>query len=211
MRAGVAADVLRRQRDFLGQRRFLQRGVVAHIDRPGRLRRHDRISTREGFRHAMDRGRLIVPFGVVAHGIALHQGGMRPVDMRPALAFVHRAGGAHDEERHAVEIGVVDRHAGVQQADEIVQDHRGGLAGGLGIAVCNLHRDLFVVAQHHRRFVIAVIHDRVVQPAKTRARIQRDEGKAVLLDQVDNDVGLPAGVILRFLLCFCVHWGYLRD
>jgi hypothetical protein len=34
----------------------------------------------------------------------------------------------------------------VQQADEIVQDHGGGLAGSLGIAVCNLHRDLFVVA-----------------------------------------------------------------
>ena len=155
----------------------------------------------------MDRGRLIVPFGVVAHRIALHQRGVGPVDMRTALVFVHRAGGAHDEERRAVEIGVIDRHAGVQQADEIMQDHRGGLAGGLGIAVRDLHRDLFVIAQHHRRIVAAVIHQRVVQAAEARARIERDEGKAVLLDQVDNDVGLPAGVILDLLvlLCFRVH------
>ena len=84
----------------------------------------------------------------------------------------------------------------MQQPDQVVQDHGRRLAGGLGIAVRDLHRDLLVVAEHHRRFVIAVIDQRIVQAAEARARIERDERKAVALDHVDDDVGLPAGVVL---------------
>ena len=97
------------------------------------------------------------------------------------LGLVHRAGRAHDEDRHAVEIGVVDRHAGVQQADEVIRITAAGLPVRLGIAVRDLHRDLLVVAQDHRRFVVAVIDQQVVQAAKARAWIERDEGKAVTL------------------------------
>src|SRR5262245_54917684 len=64
----------------------------------------------------------------------------------------------------------------------------------------DLHRDLLVLAQHHRRVVAAVVHERVVQAAEARARIQRDVGKPIALDQVDNDVGLPTAVVLG------VHW-----
>ena len=172
----------RRQRHVVGLRRLLQRRVVAHVDRALRLGHHHRIGAREALRHAVDRGRLVVPFDVVAHRVALHQRGVGPVDVRAALGFVHRAGGADDEDRHAVEIGVVDRHAGVQQADEIVQDHRHRLAGRLGVAVRDLHRDLFVVAQHHRRLVVAVVDQRVVQAAEARAGIERDVGEFVALD-----------------------------
>src|SRR6267143_350684 len=35
-----------------------------------------------------------------------------------------------------------------------------------------------------------------MQAAETRARIEGDEGKSVALDQVDDDVGLPARVVL---------------
>ena len=167
---GVATHAGGRQRHVVGLRRLLHRGVVAHVDRALRLGHHHRIGAREALRHAVDRGRLVVPLGVVAHRVALHQRGVGPVDVRPALAFVHRAGGAHDEDRHAVEIGVVDRHAGVQQADQIVQDHRHRLAGRLGVAVRDLHRDLLVVAQHHRRLVVAVVDERIVQAAEARAR-----------------------------------------
>ncbi len=185
----------RRQRHVVRLRRLLQRRVVAHVDRALRLGHHHRIGAREAFRHAVDGGRLVVPLDVVAHRVALHQRGVGPVDVRPALGLVHRAGGAHDEDRHAVEIGVVDRHAGVQQADEIVQDHRHRLAARLGVAVRDLHRDLFVVAQHHRRLVVAVVDQRIVQAAEARAGIERDVGKIVALDAVDDDVGLPAGVV----------------
>ena len=173
-RRGRCGGAIGRQRDLARERLLLQRGVVAHVDRALRLGRHDRIGAREAFRHALDRGRLVVPLDVVAHGVALHQRGVRPVDVRAALAFVHRAGRADDEDRHAVDIGVVDRHAGVQQADQVVQDHRHRLAGRLGVAVRDLHRDLLVLAQHHRRIVAAVVDERVVQAAKARAGIERD-------------------------------------
>ena len=165
----------RRQRHLAVERRLLQRGVVAHVDRALRLGGHDRIGAREAFRHALDRGRLVVPLDVVADRVALHQRRVGPVDVRAALGFVHRAGGADDEDRHAVDIGVVDRHAGVQQPDQVVQDHRHRLAGRLGVAVRDLHRDLLVLAQHHRRLVAAVVDERIVQAAEARARIERDE------------------------------------
>ena len=197
-RRGGGCGARGRQRHLVGLRRLLHAGVVAHVDRAFRLGHHDRVGAREGLRHAFDRGRLIVPFHVVAHRVALHQRGVGPVDVRPPLALVHRAGGADDEDRHAVQIRVVDRHAGVQQADEIVQDHHHRLAGRLGVAVRDLHRDLFVVAQHHRRLVAAIVHQRIVQAAEARAGIQRDVGEAVALDAVDDDVGLPAGVVGDF-------------
>jgi hypothetical protein len=83
----------------------------------------------------------------------------------------------------------------VQQPDKIVQDHRHRLAGRLGIAVRNLHRDLFVLAQHHRRLVAAVVDQRIVQAAKACAGIERDMRKAVALDQVDDHIGLPAAIV----------------
>jgi hypothetical protein len=63
-----------------------------------------------------------------------------PVDARPALGLVHRAGGADDEDRRPVGVRVVDRHVGVQQADQVVQDGDHRLAARLGIAVRDLHR-----------------------------------------------------------------------
>ena len=42
----------------------------------------------------------------------------------------------------------------VTPADQIVQDHHHRLAARLGVAVGDLHRDLFVVADHHRRLVV---------------------------------------------------------
>jgi hypothetical protein len=62
----------------------------------------------------------------------------------------------------------------------------------------DLHRDLLVLAQQHRRAVAAVIDERIVQPAIARARIERDIGKAELLDQVDDHVGLPAPLRVGF-------------
>ena len=207
-RAGIGRERRRRRGGAGGRQRhprcerlLLQRGVVAHVDRALRLRGHDRIGAREGFRHALDRGRLVVPLHVVADGVALHQRGMGPVDVRAALGLVHRAGGADDEDRHPVEIGVVDRHARMQQPDQVVQDHRHRPAGRLGIAVRDLHRDLLVLAQHHRRLVAAVVDERIVQAAEAGAGIERDVGEAVALDQVDDDVGLPAAVILVDALC----------
>ena len=93
--------------------------------------------------------------------------------------------------RPAVDVGVVDAHRRVQQADDVVDDGGHRLAASLGIAMGDLHGDLFVVTEQHRRLVLAIIDQRVVEPAKARAGIERDIGKFVLLDQIDDDVGLP--------------------
>ncbi len=185
-----------RKRHLARERLLLQGGVVAHVDRTLRFGGHDRIGAREAFRHALDRSRLVIPLDVITDRVALDQRRMRPIDVRAALAFVHGTGRADDEDRHAIDIGVVDRHAGVQKPDQVVQDHGHRGAARLGVAVGDLHRDLFVLAQHHGRLVAAVIDQRIVQAAEACARIERDEGKAVALDQVDNDVGLPAAIVL---------------
>jgi hypothetical protein len=44
-----------------------------------------------------------------------------------------------------------------------------GLPTRLGIAVRDLHRGLFVLAQHHVGIIAAVIDDRIVQSAVARA------------------------------------------
>jgi hypothetical protein len=128
----------------------------------------------------------------VADLLALHVGGVDPVDEGAALALVHRAGRADDEDRRAVDIRVIDAHGGVQHADHVMHDGDHRLARDLGVAMRDLHRDLLVLAQQHRRLVAAVIDQRVVQPAIARARIERDIGESELLDEIDDDVGLPA-------------------
>ena len=180
-----------RQRHVFGQRLLLQPGVVAHVDRALRLGHHRRVGARKRIRHALDAGRLVIPFHVMAQLLAVDVGGVDPIDERPAAAFVHRPGGADDEHRAAVDIGVIDAHGGVQHADHVVHDRHHRLAGRLGVAVGDLHRDLLVLAEQDRRLVAAVIDQRVVQAAIARARIERDIGKVVMLDQIDDDVGLP--------------------
>ena len=195
-----------RQRDVFAQRLLLQPGVVTHVDRALRLGHHRRVGARKGIRHALDAGRLIVPLHVVAQLLAVDVGGVNPVDERPPPAFIHGTGGADHEHRAAVDIGVVDAHGGMQHADHVVHDRHHRLAGGLGIAVRDLHRDLLVLAEQQRRIVAAVIDQQVVQAAIARARIERDVGKAVVLDQIDDDVRLPGFFgVARFRFRFGGH------
>ena len=65
------------------------------------------------------------------------------------LALVHRTGGADDEDRRPVDVGVVDRHRGVEEADEVMQDDGAGSSARLGEAVRHLDRDFLVLAQKH--------------------------------------------------------------
>jgi len=89
--------------------------------------------------------------------LAVDIGGMDPVDERPAPALIHRAGGADDKDRTAIEIGVVDSHSGMQHADYVVHDRHHRPAGRLGVAVRDLNRDLFMLTEQERRIVAAVI------------------------------------------------------
>ena len=104
-------------RQLLGELGLLQFGVEVDVDRAHRcgIRHPGRADERLAGRRR--RGRLIVPLGVVAHDRALVARGVNPVDPRPALGGIDRAGGAKDHNGHAVAPGVEDRHGGVEQAD----------------------------------------------------------------------------------------------
>ena len=160
--------------DIMIELGFLQAGVVAHVDRTLARAHHHRVGAREGARHAVDGGRLIVPFDKIANRLALNVGGVNPVDKRPALGFGQRPGGAHDEHRRAVEISVIDAHRRVQQADQVMHDGDHRLALGAGVTMGDLHGDLFMLAGQHRRIVLAIVDQRVVQAAVARAGIERD-------------------------------------
>ena len=82
----------------------------------------------------------------MAQLLAIDVGGVNPIDERPPPAFVHRAGGADDEDRAAIDIGVIDAHGGMQHADDVVDDRHHRPAGRLGVTVGDLHGDLLVLA-----------------------------------------------------------------
>ncbi len=181
----------RRQLHLVLELLLLQPRVVDHVHRALRLRHHHAVGARERLGHAIDRVRLVIPLRVLAHRLALPLRGVNPVDPRAALRLVHGARRADDEYRRPVDVGVVDRHVRVQQPDEVVQDRDHGLAARLGVAVRDLHRRLLVLAEHHRRAVLPVVDDRVVQAAIARAGIERGVRQVVGVQQVDDDVGRP--------------------
>ena len=127
----------------------------------------------------------------MAELLAIDVGGVNPIDERPPATFVHRSRCADDKDRAAIEIGVVDAHGRMQHADHVMHDRHHRLASRLGVAVRDLHGDFLMLTQQKRRFVTAVIDQRIVQSAVARSRIERDIRKTILLDQIDNDVGLP--------------------
>ena len=115
---------------------------------------------------------------------------MNPVDARPAPLGVHRPGATEHHDRHAVDVSVEDRHAGMLQADHVVGDGDHRFVFRLGVTVSHSNGDFFMMAEDHFRHVIAaVVNDGIVNAAKSRARI-----KSCILDiecfhQIDDDVG----------------------
>jgi hypothetical protein len=97
----------------------------------------------------------------------------------------------------------------VEQADHVVNDDGERLATCLGKAVGDLHGDLFVLAEQHRWIVAIMVDQGIVEPTIASAGIQRDVGEAELLDQVGNDVGLPA--VLRACLLRLSHHALLQQ
>ena len=138
---------------------FLNIGIVIDVHRRGRIRRRNPVAADKGIRYIRQRIRLIVPFSVIAHLIALDERGVDPVDARAAPLGVHRPRAAEHHHRHAVDIGVEDRHAGVLQSDHVVanSDHRFVL--GLGVAVGHCNGDFFMMAEDHFGLIIAAVVD----------------------------------------------------
>ncbi len=140
-----------------------------------------------------DRRGLVVPLREVAHRLALHLGGVDPVDRRPAATAIQRSGRAEHHHRDAVEVRVVDAHRRVKEPDDVVHDRAHRLSGGLRVAVRERDGHLLVGAEDDLGPALAVVHERVVEPAVRRAGIQRDVLDAERLQQIDDHVRAEAG------------------
>ena len=71
-------------------------------------------------------------------------------------------------------------------------DHR--FSGYARVAMGDLYGDLFMLAEQHRRIVLAVVDQRIVQPAITGTWVKRNVFKPVAFDHVDDDVRLPSSI-----------------
>ncbi len=95
--------------------------------------------------------------------------------MRGRRRFViHRPSAAEHHHRHAVDVGVEDRHAGMLQTDHVVHDGDHRFVFRLGVAMGDGDRDFFVMAEDHFGLVIAaIVDDGIVNAAESRAGIER--------------------------------------
>ena len=134
-------------RSVLGfvDRVLLQLRIEREQHRPHRRRHRDLVGAHRRLGEMLQRGRLVVPLGEVAHDRADVDRRVHPLGAGQALVGVDDIA-AHDVDRHAIAPGVVDRHGGVLQPDHAVADHRHRLAFDLGVAVRHRDRDLLVRA-----------------------------------------------------------------
>ena len=166
---------------------FLEVGVEADVDRPGRLRLGHTTGAGERLGHRGDRGRLVIPLREIAHRVALDVRGVDPVDPRPPSGRVHRTGAAEHEDGGAIDIGIEDPQAAVEKPDRVMQDRRHRLAGCLGIPVGDLDRQLLMRAEDYLRGAEAV-DERVMQAPEAGSGIQRYVRDLESPHQVDHDV-----------------------
>jgi hypothetical protein len=115
----------------------------------------------------------VVPLHEVAHqgGGVLHR--MVPFGARAALVGVDAVATEHDD-GHAVHPGVVDGHGAMLNAHRAMHEDRHRFARRLGITMRHGDRRFFMQAgQQLGLFVAAVVHQRLMQAAKTRTRVGR--------------------------------------
>ena len=114
----------------------------------------------------------------------------------------HRSGAAEHHHRHAVDVGVENRHAGMLQTDHVVDDGDHRFVLRLGVAMSDGHRDFFVMAEDHFGLVIAaIVDDRIVDPAEGRTGVERGVLDIVRLHHIDDDIG----AVFRLFLFYSGH------
>ena len=193
-RAGIALRVgdLRKLGDaqlgVFGNRVFLHRRIGDDHHRSRRRRHHDLVGAHARFGEMLERGRIVVPFHVVAHdrGGVLH--GVVPFDAGPPHGGVEDIAD-HHVDGNAVAPGIVEGHGGMLQPDGAVREHAQRLALDLEIAVAHGDRNFLVGAgEEFRALVAAVVDQRLVQAAKARRRIGGHVFEAERLDHVDHEI-----------------------
>ena len=176
----------------LGQRGLLERRVETDVHGPARGGPHELARAEERLQRRRDRGRLVVPLGVVADEGALVLGRVDPVDPRPAPRGVHRARRAEDQRRHPVAPQIEDRHRPVHEPDVGVEDHRHRAPGDLRVAVGDGDRRLLVEREQHRGVAVAQVVDQaVVEAAVARPRVEGDPAQVEAAQQRGDGIAAP--------------------
>jgi hypothetical protein len=189
-------DLGNAQAAAVGDRVLLQLGVEREQHRAHGRRGRDLVGAYRRLGEMLQRGRLVVPLDEVAHD----RGGVdRRVDpFDPGRALVRLDDVAdHHVHRHPVAPGIVQRHAGVLQADRAVADHGDRLAFDLGVALRHVDGDLLVRAGEDFRLVAAVVDDRLVQAAEARGAVHRQVVEVEGLEHVDHELAAARGLVHR--------------
>ena len=180
---------------------FLQPGIEADIDRRGGRRARRDIGAAHGLHQRLRRGGLVIPFDDRADKGALIARGVNPVDPRTALFGIERAGRTEHDHGHPIAPGIEQTHHAVQEPDIAVQYASHGLAGGLGVAVRNGDRMIFVQAEQNARpFIAEMVDEAVVQSAIARAGVEADIGNAQAAEHLRRDVAAPSDRLVGFSL-----------
>ena len=178
------------ERNFVFDGLLLNRHVETDIGRPLRLRIGDPVCPGEGVRHGGNGIGLVIPFHIVPDGIALHQGRVDPIDMRPPFCGVHGTGGPGDHHRDPVHVCIIDGHGSVQQPDEVMQNGQHRLPRDLGIPMGYPDSRVLMRALDDLRFYVASIMDqRIVQGPEGRSGVYAGVFDIVLLDHIHNHIG----------------------
>ena len=183
------------QRGVIGNGRLLQ-GAIDHDDHRLSRRSHgDPVGAHSGLREMRQRDGGVVPFGVLAdHGRRI-LGAVIPLHAGAPLGGVEGVAD-HDEDGRPAGPGVVDTHRGMLQAHGAVGQDEHRLAFDHRVALGQGDRGLFVATGDELGVLVAAVVDqRLVNAAKTGARIGGHVLEAESFDDVDHEVG--AGAIDR--------------
>ena len=173
----------------LPDRLLLQAGVERDHHRPVGRRHRDLVGAHERLREVLQRHRRVVPLGEVAHQRVDVLRRMEGRHARRPMRGVEVVA-AHDDDRHAVAPGVVDRHRGVLQADRAVAERQQRLAGDLEVAVRHADRGFLMRAgEELRHLVAAVVDQRLVDAAEARSAVRRQIFDVERLDDIDHEIG----------------------
>ncbi len=74
------------------------------------------------------------------------------------------------------------------------------LAGRPCVTVGYLYRDFLVLADHQLWVIFTIINNRVMESAEARTGVHGDVLDVVLLEQINDDVGLI------FFVTISIHW-----
>ncbi len=158
---------LRRRRRYVARNRefrtivqclFLQSGIERDHHRLVWRRHRKLVGAHKRLREMLQRYRLVVPFGEVAHQRVDVLRRMKCRHARRPLGRV-KIGAAHHDHGDAVAPGIVDRHRRMLEADRTMAEHQQRFAGNFEITVRHRHRGFLVRAREKFRFLVATVVD----------------------------------------------------